>query len=65
MKKNNVIVAVAAAVVATGALYFLFKTDKGKKLTKKAKEKGKDMLSKVGTIVNDMKSGEPKEKATS
>lgn len=60
MKKKNLAL-VAAAVAVAGALVYLFSSEEGKKLRKKAKEKGKDMLSKVGTVVKDFKDKEAKE----
>ena len=60
MKKKNLALAVAAAVVA-GAVIYLFTSDNGKKIRKKAKEKGKNILSSVGSMVNDLKKKDPTE----
>ena len=59
--KNKTALVVGAAIVASAALIYLFKSENGKKLRKKAKEKGKNVLTSIGTIINDLKSEKSKE----
>jgi uncharacterized membrane protein YebE (DUF533 family) len=52
---NKVYIALAAGVAVAGLVGFLLTTDKGKKLTKKWKEKGLNSVNDLAGTVNGLK----------
>jgi len=64
-KKGNIALAIAAGVIVFGAIAYLFTSDEGNKLRRKATEKGRKIFDELERVADDLKCKNEKKETVS